>query len=120
MEEADRLIQVRVVAPSDLIQGLRDEVVGRMGNESLLDHGTVDHPTSLDFDYSHVATVVGLVNASLLLGRFAKIIYGWLAKNPGKRILIQTPLRRVELVSTIGLEEEEIKRKLRVLVRAVE
>lgn len=81
-------------------------------------YGIEKDPTNLKFGLAEVASLVAIAQGTVGLALLGKKIFDLLKEGKGRRIVIQTPMRRIELMSAADLTAEEVQNALTHVVKA--
>ncbi len=102
--------QVKVLSSPAFIDFLRREWATSPSQQvQVISSGPERDPTFLAFDLSEVAALVGILEGSLFIGMFVHQVFAGLQSGKTKRVVIQTPMRRVEVVATKDLTEAHVR-----------
>jgi hypothetical protein len=111
-------IQVKFLSDKSDIARLYAHLRERPGNVDIQRHGAEKDQTSLAFGIGDVASLVATFSDVATFLEIGKFIFDLLRTDQGKKIIIQTPVRRIEFVSTTTLSRAEIDEALDHLVKA--
>lgn len=76
-------------------------------------------PTVLSFGLGEVASIVTLIQGTFFFSQLAKLIFDSIKAKKENRIVVQTPLKRIEVNSTEELSSDQIKKLLEESVKVV-
>lgn len=110
-------IQVKLLSSPELIHELEKEAQKNPTQLKIISTGREKDPTFLEFDIAEVATIVTVVQGAFYLGQLSLQLYQLLKSNKAKRVVLQTPLRRVEITATTDLTEDQVRDILKYAVK---
>jgi len=79
--------------------------------------GPAEEPSHLRLGLAEAATIVALLNGVATLSKLAYSIYQHLSEKKESVVIVQTPLRAIELRSPDAVSEEKITERLRDALR---
>jgi predicted amino acid dehydrogenase len=76
--------------------------------------------TRLGFDLATVSAIVTIVTSAFYFGELGVKVARWLAKSRANKVIIQTPLKTVELVKSTNITKDEIVELLKTAYTTTE
>lgn len=113
-------VQVKFLSDKSDIERLHSYLRERTNTVDIQRHGTEKDPSNLAFGIAEVAALVALFKDALPFLEMGKFIFELLHDTSQKKIVIQTPMRRIELVSSVDLTRAEIDEALAALVKVAQ
>jgi hypothetical protein len=109
-------VNVKIVGSPDLISDL-ESLSAELPNEfQILTMGPEKGTSYLQYAVGDVASVVAIVQGIYWAAELAKKLYVHLKHGKENRIVIQTPSKRIDLVSSAELTEAEVRYALDQLI----
>lgn len=105
--------QVKIVSTPEFIRAVESEAKANPEKMKVLSSGREKDPSFLEFGLVEVAAIVTTVTGVFYLIELGSKIFKWIKEDKAKRVVIQTPRRRVEIVATEDLTESEVQEILR-------
>ncbi|MBK8251078.1 MAG: hypothetical protein IPK82_00215 [Polyangiaceae bacterium] len=112
-------IQVKVLAAQTLVDELAEQAEANPTAVQIISKGTEKDPTALEFELGDVANIIALVEGAIIAGEWGYRLYKWISANKNRRVVIQTPTRRIQLHYSEGMTEEEVRTALQQLISTV-
>jgi len=110
-------IQVKFLGSKDLIAAINQKLTSGPDEFVIERVGPEKDVTNLKFGVADIASIVARFNDITPFLKLAKSLYDVLQMSSGERIIVQTPLRRVEFTSKSMLTEKDIEQALASLVK---
>lgn len=111
-------VQIKVLGAKEQMDEL-NEYSKQFAEEIQVErYGIEKDPTNLKFGLAEVASWVAITKGAVGVTILAKKIFDLLRGGRGRRIIIQTPMRRIELISSDDLTAEEVQDALTHIVKA--
>ena len=104
-----KVVQIKILSTPEFIQELKNEATNKSKTIKVLSSGVEKDPTALEFGLDEVATMLAIIQGSFYIGEFCSMIWRQFKDGKAKRVVIQTPLRRVEIILSEDLTEDSIR-----------
>ncbi|HEV3278934.1 MAG TPA: hypothetical protein VG860_19210 [Terriglobia bacterium] len=108
---------VKIDASPELVGELKNVVESNPDLMKLESAGPSDQPSHLRLGLADVETLIAIVNGAVAFGQFAHSIYKHFKEKKAERLMVQTPLRTVEILSSDATSEERILELLQSSIR---
>ena len=102
-------LMVKISGSPELVADLESVVKQNPADMELKSVGPAEEPSHLGLGFVEVATIIAFVNGALGLAKFAYAIYKYLSGQPRQRVIIQTPLRTIEISSSDAISEDRVR-----------
>jgi hypothetical protein len=113
---SETALRLKIIADSEFADALKAEAVARPADLVIESERNEKDATKLGFDLADAVSIVAIVKGAIDAATFAAKIYGWWhdskKKKPRYKVILQTPLRTLELHSNIPVTQAEIQRFL--------
>jgi hypothetical protein len=111
-------IQIKILGAKDQMDQL-EEYARQFTEEIQIErYGIERDPTNLKFGLAEVVSLVAIAKGAVGAAILAKKIFELLRGDKARRIVVQTPMRRIELVSSTDLTPEEVQDALKHVIKA--
>lgn len=111
-------INVKIIGSPALIEELQRISAETPSEFVIVDSGPEENTSYLQFGMAEVAAIVAIIQGTYWAGDLVHKLYKLLKEKNGHKIVLQTPTRRIDLVSERQLTEAEVKDALDKLVHA--
>ncbi len=110
-------IQIEILSSPDFIKKFGEEAETNPDKIRIIRSGKVEEATELAFGIAEVAAVLTIIQFSFYLTELPAKIHRWIRETNSKRICIQTPVKRIEIIYHKNLTEEEIRNILKASLK---
>ena len=111
-------IQIKILGAKEQMDELNKYATQFTDEIQIERYGIEKDPTNLKFGLAEVASLVAIVNGAAGIAILGKKIFDLLRGGSARRIIIQTPMRRIELISSADLTAAEVQDALTHVVKA--
>jgi hypothetical protein len=111
-------INVKIIGSPALIEELQRISAENPSEFVVVESGPEDNTSYLQFGMAEVAAIVAIIQGAYWAGDMGHKLYKLLTEKREVKIVLQTPTRRIDLVSERHLTEAEVKDALDKLVHA--
>jgi len=109
-------LRLKIIADSEFAEALKAEAKSRPDDLTIESERNEKDATKLGFDFAAAVSIVAIVKGAMDAATFAAKIYNWWhdskKKKPRYKVILQTPLRTLELQSNIPITQAEIRQFL--------
>ena len=120
MNIMDQKYRVTFIGDEGFDRELTDFAASNPGIVTIESRRSDQDASRLGFDLATASAIVTIITSTFYFGELGFRLYRWLGKSKTNKIIIQTPLRTIEIVKSDELTEDDVKRLLEEAYRAPE
>lgn len=109
----DKNYRITIIADEALAEAIKAYAEENPADMEIESERSNRDAARLGFDIGGAADIVTLVTATFFFGELAVRLFQWMRANRSNKIIIQTPMKTVEISNSAQLTEKEVLRLLK-------
>ena len=110
-------IEVNFFGTEDFSSALQSSFLETPDQVRVMRSGTLTNPREFNWGLTQIAEVITIVTAAFYFGELALRVYKALKVSKSKKVVLQTPIRTIEIANDDTLTPEQIEKILKQLVK---